>query len=127
VAKPANSTEPALMCSYFDRTTSAWVTVPLVEGVESFQVLPDGLDGAIGRTATPRSPRVCPTVADGFFNASQMVVGGDPDSAASYKNWQRARSVRIGLPLGWPPGLGAGPLWHAGHPAADGVTCGQTS
>jgi type IV pilus assembly protein PilW len=96
VAKPANSTEPALMCSYFDRSTNAWASVPLVEGVESFQVL-YGLDGAIGAPNTAFTVSNPDGVADRFLNASQMVVAGDPDSAASYGNWMRVRSVRIGL------------------------------
>ena len=102
VAKPANSTEPALMCSYFDRSTNAWASVPLVEGVESFQVL-YGLDGAIGAPNTAFPPGNPDGVADRFLNASQMVVAGDPDSAASYSNWMRVRSVRIGLLLRGPP------------------------
>ena len=102
VAKPSNSPEPALMCSYFDTTTAAWITVPLVEGVESFQVL-YGLDGAVGAVNTQFTFVNADTVPDRYLNAAQMVVSGAPDSAASYSNWQRVRSLRIGLVLRGPP------------------------
>jgi type IV pilus assembly protein PilW len=106
VAKPVNSTEPALMCSYFDRSTNTWKTEALVEGVESFQVL-YGLDGAVGAPNTAFTLGTADGVADRFLNANQMVVAGDPDSAASYNNWQRVRSLRIGLLLRGPPNSAA--------------------
>lgn len=102
VARPANSTEPALMCSYFNSATAAWITVPLVDGVESFQVL-YGLDGAVGAVNTQFTFPNADTVPDRYLNASQMVVAGVPDSAASHSNWQRVRSLRIGLVLRGPP------------------------
>lgn len=102
VAKPPNSAEPALMCSYFSRSDNTWKSEPLVEGVESFQVL-YGLDGAVGAPNTAFTTVNADGVADRFLNASQMVVASDPDSAASYSNWMRVRSLRIGLVLRGPP------------------------
>jgi type IV pilus assembly protein PilW len=82
------SGEPTLACTYRD-TAGVWTTMPLVPGVESFQVL-YGVDNVV--------PGVAPSgttdsVPDRYLRASQLVVAGD----AALANWPRARSLRIGL------------------------------
>lgn len=95
VARSSNG-EPSLMCSYLD-TTGVWQTQPVVQGVESFQVL-YGIDGYSGAANTAfTGPQ--DTVPDKYLRASQLVVGGVADSPATYANWRRVRSLRIGLVL----------------------------
>lgn len=93
--------EPSLMCSVGNstsgKTTMTGSNQPIVQGVENFQVL-YGVDGAL--------PNVRPTgtgdaVAERYLRASQMVVPGDDEGTRM--NWQRVRSLRIGLVLRGPP------------------------
>ncbi len=103
VARGASG-EPALMCSY--RSGSSWVTEPIVQGVEGFQVLygVDFNDGAVsGQDSVP----------DRYVRASQLVVPGNP--TATEDNWRRVRSLRIGL-------LVRGPVGSAVDHAASGRT-----
>ncbi|MCB2022940.1 MAG: PilW family protein [Burkholderiaceae bacterium] len=91
------SGEPTLACTYRD-TGGVWTTMPLVPGVESFQVL-YGVDNVV--------PGVAPSgttdsVPDRYLRASQLVVAGD--AAATLANWRRVRSLRIGLLFREPTG-----------------------
>lgn len=70
--------QPALMCA-----TGA-ATEPLVEGVENFQVL-YGVDADND------------SISDRYLRADQLIVSGN--DAATKANWQRVRSVKIGLIL----------------------------
>ena len=79
--------EPALMCSYRN-SSGTWVTEPIVQGVEGFQVL-YGVDYNKGASTGQDS------VADRYLRASQIVVAGNP--AATETNWRHVRSLRIGL------------------------------
>lgn len=101
VAK-STSGEPSLMCSYRLSSASSWQTQPIVEGVESFQVL-YGVDGfTTENTQFPDPPAAnIDTVPDKYIRASQMVVG-TADSAPTYSNWRHVRSLRIGLVLRGP-------------------------
>lgn len=95
VAK-SSSGEPSLMCSYLG-ASGTWDTQPIIEGVESFQVF-YGVDGfTTGVNTQFAGPE--DTVPDKYLRASEMVVSSAPTSAASYSNWKRVRSVRIGLVL----------------------------
>jgi len=90
------SGEPTLACTY--RDAGVWTTMPLVPGVESFQVL-YGVDNVV--------PGVAPSgttdsVPDRYLRASQLVVAGD--AAATLANWRRVRSLRIGLLFREPTG-----------------------
>ncbi len=85
IAAGANG-EPSLMCSY--RNGSAWTTVPIVQGVEGFQVL-YGVDYNNGAASGQDS------VPDRYLRASQLVVAGN--TAATEANWRRVRSLRVGL------------------------------
>ena len=90
-----NTGEPTLMC-HANGTNSKgqnrFSTVPLVSGVESFQVL-YGVDGVDpGKAMTPAN-----SVVDRYLRADQLDVPGD--AAASLANWQRVRAIKIGLVL----------------------------
>jgi type IV pilus assembly protein PilW len=80
--------EPVLACSYRNPATGVWATVPLVSGVESFQVLygVDTLDG-IGATGTD-------SVADRYLRATDLAT---TPTATPIENWRRVRTLRIGL------------------------------
>lgn len=92
--------EPTLACSY--RTTAGvWQTVPLVQGVESMQVL-YGVDNVTPATAPASQATGTDSVADRYLRASQLDVAGN--LPASLDNWRRVRSVRIGLLIRGAPG-----------------------
>ncbi len=98
-ARDAGTGEPALMCAYYNHTTSAWVAgSALVDGVESFQVL-YGTDNV--------TPGVAPgalgdTIVDRWLRADQLTV---PSNAiGTRENWRRVRAVRVGLVLRGAPG-----------------------
>jgi len=93
------SGEPSLSCSYYNFATGLWVaSAPIIEGVESFQVLfgTDGVDPALAPTATQDS------IADRWLRADQLTVAGSP--AATRENWRRVRAIRVGLVLRGPAG-----------------------
>ena len=101
------------MCS-FQASNGNWVSSsqPLIEGVESFQVL-YGVDGVIPGRATPATTK--PTlIANRYLRADQMVVPGN--ALATDNNWRRVRSVRIGMVLRGPPNSSqepaARPVFH---------------
>ena len=105
VAKSSTGSEPSLMCSYRS-SAGVWTTQPIVEGVESFQVL-YGVDGATTGANTTFPTTIQDSVPDRYFNASQMVSGSDTVvanrvTAATYGNWNAVRSLRIGLILRGP-------------------------
>lgn len=89
--RTAASGEPTLACSYRVPGSTTFVTVPLVQGVESLQVL----YGTTGVT-----PGVCSgTVSIAGGGADVYLTAKQLDGASGYcdNNWQRVRSVRIGL------------------------------
>jgi type IV pilus assembly protein PilW len=90
--------ETTLMCTTVapDGTVSA--PQPIVQGVEDFQVL-YGVDGY--STANTLFNGAQDTVPDRYLRADQMVVGAT-DSAATYNNWRRVRSIRVGMVLRGP-------------------------
>lgn len=93
--------EPALACTYRVFGTNTWKTVPIVQGVESFQVL----YGVFGITAnncatspaTPSAPTATAanlqTPTETYFTAKQM----DGPSGYCANNWTYVRNLRIGL------------------------------
>jgi type IV pilus assembly protein PilW len=93
-----NTGEPTLMCHANGTNTKGenrFSTVPLVSGVESFQVL-YGVDGV-----DPGKPMAAAdSVVDHYLRADQLDVPGN--DAASLANWQRVRAVKIGLVLRGP-------------------------
>jgi type IV pilus assembly protein PilW len=99
VARSSTSGEPTLMCSYRS-AAGAWVTVPMVSGVESFQVL-YGTDEVVPSVALSASAAAIPSsVPDRYLRADQLLVAGNP--SATRANWRRVRSVRVGLVLRGP-------------------------
>jgi type IV pilus assembly protein PilW len=100
VAKSSTGSEPSLMCSYRS-AGGVWTTQPVIEGVESFQVL-YGVDGVTSAANTTFPTTLRDTVPDRYLNASEMVSGSDSTVAnrvtpATYGNWGAVRSLRIGL------------------------------
>lgn len=92
--------EPSLMCSRSANGLAPYSPQPVVQGVENFQVL-YGVDGF---TAVNSSFNAAPdSVPEKYLRADQMVIGGVPDSQATYNNWRRVRSIRIGMVLRGPP------------------------
>lgn len=89
--------EPTLSCTYQIPGTSNWTTVPLVSGVESFQVL-YGTDTQNGATVAA-TPQDGDTVADTYLTARQL---DNTPSASTVDNWRRVRTVRIGLMIRGP-------------------------
>lgn len=102
VSDNSSSGELALMCTWRDEASGNWSTEPLVDGVESLQIL----YGTYGVT-----PNAAPTVVasndvtpspDRYLRADQLAVAGD--EAGTLANWERVRSVRIGMILRSAPG-----------------------
>lgn len=93
--------EPSLSCSYYNFATGAWVaSKPMIEGVESFQVV-FGTDGVTPLTAASAATTQ-DTVAERWLRADQLSVAGN--AAATRENWRRVRAVRVGLVLRGPVG-----------------------
>lgn len=95
------SGEPTLVCAFFNPNTLAWQQVPLVEGVEGFQLL-FGVDGVSPGAAPPVLQLPVninnvgnDTVPERYLRASELDVAGNP--AATADNWRRVRSIRVGL------------------------------
>ena len=95
--------EPALMCKYRNNAGTTWApTTPLVEGVESFQVL-YGTDGVVPNTVpvaaaplgTPPTAGQPDSIPERYLRADQLTVAGN--TTATNENWRRVRSLRIGL------------------------------
>lgn len=99
VARSASG-EPTLACTYRD-STGAWQTVPLMQGVEGFQVL-YGVDNVTPSAAPPSGETGLDGVPDRYLRASQLTVSGNTN--ATMDNWRRVRSVRVGLLLRGEPG-----------------------
>ena len=94
VTREANG-EPALSCSYYNQATGAWVApTPIIEGVESFQIL-YGTDGVTAGTVPSTAAAAQDSIADRWLRADQMTVAGN--NAATRENWRRVRAVRVGL------------------------------
>lgn len=89
--------EPALMCGWRNDTTGSWSNQPLVQGVESLQLL-YGVDGV-----TPGAAPTLPTdsVPERYLRADELVA---PTEAATNANWARVRSIRVGLVIRGPVG-----------------------
>ncbi|GKS94258.1 PilW family protein [Acidovorax sp. SUPP2825] len=94
--------EPALMCTHIG-STGLLEAEPLISGVENFQVL-YGVDGIGPNNATPpiataSSPENGP---ERYLRADQITNASNP--SVSYSNWQRVRSLRIGMVIRGPSG-----------------------
>lgn len=102
VGVPAGQGEPSLMCSVIG-LSGTFVTQPIIQGVENFQVL-YGTDGVTAGVAPPTSAAsaaaISDSVPDRYFRADQLTVAGD--AIGTNANWRRVRSIRIGLVLRGP-------------------------
>lgn len=98
VAQDRPGGEPSLMCKYKTADGASWVvaSTPLVQGVESFQVL-YGTDGVIPNTipVVAPAPGAPDSIPDRYLRADQLTVPGNP--VATNQNWRQVRSLRIGL------------------------------
>jgi type IV pilus assembly protein PilW len=105
------TTEPTLMCRYRTGSGAGWApaATPLVQGVESFQIL-YGTDGVVANTIPiPKAPLgTAPTalqpdsIPEKYLRADQLLVAGN--EPATKENWRRVRSLRIGLIIRGPVG-----------------------
>jgi type IV pilus assembly protein PilW len=95
--------EPTLMCKYRNGEGTTWADpTPLVQGVESFQIL-YGTDGVVPLTkpvaAAPLGTKPTlgqpDTIPERYLRADQLTVAGD--TASTNENWRRVRSLRFGL------------------------------
>lgn len=91
--------EPALMCTY-EASGGGFASQPLVQGVENFQVL-YGVDGVVPGTAPTLATD---SVPERYLRADQLTVTSN--DVATYANWRRVRSLRIGMVLRSLPGSG---------------------
>lgn len=92
--------EPSLSCSYLNFTSGAWSNIPMIEGVESFQVLFGTL--GVAPNLTPVAGAVLPAAPDRWLRADELTVAGNFD--ATRENWRRVRAVRVGLVMRGPVG-----------------------
>lgn len=92
--------EPSLMCTTVNPATGVFSVQPIIRGVENFQVL-YGADSVTPNTA-PTAAAAADPVPARFLRADQMVVAGDP--VATNANWNRVRSIRIGMVFRGAPG-----------------------
>ena len=90
------SGEPVLMCAW-GTTSGITDSQPLVEGVESLQIL-YGVDGVTPSSAPTASTDSTP---ERYLRGDQLVASTD---AATNANWERVRSIRVGMVLRGPPG-----------------------
>ena len=91
--------EPALMCTRWSDAGTI-ETQPLIKGVENFQVL-YGVDGIGPTNAVLPASNTADSVVDRYLRADQLTVS---DPIVTTGNWQRVRSIRIGMVLRGPPG-----------------------
>lgn len=119
--------EPTLMCKYRSGSGASWVnqSTPLVQGVESFQIL-YGTDGVVAasipvaRAPLGVLPNIPPlsgqpdSVPDNYLRADQLTVAGNV--AATKENWRRVRSLRIGLVVRGPVGSAQAPASQRLYP-----------
>ena len=94
--------EPSLLCSRSDTGAAPYDVQPIISGVENFQVL-YGVDGiGPGNTTVPIPASSADSIPERYLRANQLTVAGN--DAATYANWQRVRSIRIGVVLRGPLG-----------------------
>ena len=96
--------EPSLMCAATPVTGATWPAAgnaqPIITGVENMQIL-YGVESVVPNTA-PAAGATDSSYPNMFLRADQMVVAGNAE--ATNLNWQRVRSIRIGLVLRGPLG-----------------------
>lgn len=99
--------EPTLMCAWHDG--SSWKQQPLVPGVESLQLL-YGVDGV---TAGAAPSAATDSIPEQYLRADQLVAGTLTDTNA---NWDRVRSIRVGMVMRGAPGSSSNSTVAAQYP-----------
>lgn len=96
----ATTGEPTLMCSFNSFSSGAWTwsTQPLIDGVETLQIL-YGVDGVTAGAAPTASKTIIPVQ---YLRANELIVSGN--EPATIANWKRVRTIRVGMVLRGPPG-----------------------
>jgi type IV pilus assembly protein PilW len=89
--------EPTLACSHRN-TAGVWATVPLVNGVEAFQVL-YGVDTLTAAGTAAPTPVDGDSVADRYLTATELDT---IPTTTVIDNWRRVRSLRVGLVIRGP-------------------------
>lgn len=89
--------EPSLMCSRSNTGMAPYDSQPLIQGVENLQIL-YGVDGiGPGNTVVPIPASTADSVPERYLRADQLTVSGN--ASATNANWQRVRSIRVGMVL----------------------------
>lgn len=91
--------EPSLMCGRSANGLAPYTSQPVIQGVENFQVL-YGIDGFTAVNTAFNG--AADSVPEKYLRADQLVVGGATDSKATYDNWRRVRSIRVGMVIRGP-------------------------
>ncbi len=99
--------EPTLMCAWLDGST--WKQQPLVPGVENLQLL-YGVDGVTAGAAPSAATDSIPEL---YLRADQLVTSSLTDTNA---NWDRVRSIRVGMVMRGPPGSSSNRTVAAQYP-----------
>ena len=95
--------EPSLMCAS-STSGGGWLTEPLIQGVETMQLL-FGVDG-VTPGAPPSASSPPDSVPERYLRADQLKIPGTPPDPNA--NWKRVRSIRVGLVLRGAPGSAQG-------------------
>lgn len=90
-----NDGEPSLFCSVGPNNPQ-----PIIRGVETFQVL-YGVDNVTAGVAVAANAPIANS-ANSYLRADQMLVPGNLEG--TQRNWERVRSIRIGMVLRGPVG-----------------------
>lgn len=94
--------EPSLYCTYYNHAKGEWAdSSPLIEGVESFQLL-YGTDGVVPNTVPVVTSGTQDSIAERWLRADQLTVAGN--AQATRDNWRRVRAIRVGMVLRGPVG-----------------------
>lgn len=116
-----SSGEPALMCTRWPEANDGGNadTQPIISGVENFQVL-YGVDTK-GKTQTNpdgTTTDLPDSVTDQYLRADELT--DTSDDAKTLENWQKVRSLRIGMVLRAGPGTAVGNTNNTIYPFGPG-------
>jgi len=111
--------EPSLMCSRSNTGAAPYDTQPLVRGVENFQVL-YGVDGiGPGNITVPIPATASDSIPERYLRANQLTIAGN--QAATYANWKKVRSIRIGMVVRAGPNTAIDNSTHTYYPLGETI------
>jgi len=111
--------EPSLMCSRSNTGEAPYDTQPLVRGVENFQVL-YGVDGiGPGNITVPIPATASDSIPERYLRANQLTIAGN--QAATYANWKKVRSIRIGMVVRAGPNTAIDNSTHTYYPLGETI------